>query len=104
MQIINRGKLVGLVYKRLNGTIPKIVINDVISIIIDRFTDDMLDNKTFSIYNFGTFSPCTDDGHIGFNISTRLMQFVKPYRRIRFAAHFVFVEKINQRLNKFKKG
>lgn len=104
MKTINKTKLIHLIYKRLNGVISKMIIGDIIIIVVDKLIDDLLNDKVFSICNFGTFTVRENKGYYSSHIITGAECFIKPKKFIFFTAHHIFLDKIMQRRDKFEKG
>lgn len=94
--------MTNLLYDRLNGTISKKSINDAISFICDYLITNVVEDKSISIINFGTFSPYIFHAHKAFNIALGKMQQVKAFRSVKFRAHSTFLNLIASRRDRFK--
>lgn len=103
MKKIDKRKITSIVYKKLNGVLPKKSIYDAITVINNSLIESIIEDKAISIYNFGTLSPYLFHGHEGMNIATGHVQSVKPFRTVKFRAHSHFFALIEQRKNKFTK-
>jgi len=103
MKTVSKNKLVNIIYDRLDGTIPKLVIYDVIDIILDDFILRISNNESLSIANFGTFSSYVHSGHKGVDVSSGQEQYVKDFKYVKFIPHDSFTKFIEQRKNNFKK-
>ncbi|HVI43189.1 MAG TPA: HU family DNA-binding protein [Anaerovoracaceae bacterium] len=102
MKKIDKKKLVSLIYKRLGGALSKKSIYDAVSVINDSIIESLLDNKTVSVNNFGTFSTYLFHEHEGLNIASGDRQLVKPFRAVKFRAHSNLSALIEQRKDKFR--
>ncbi len=102
MKIINRKELSSLVYKRLNETVPKRLIYDIINIMVDDMSNKLADGESISIDNFGTLSTYLRHGHDALNVSTNSVEYVHPRRNIRLIAHSTLDALIQNRIKKFK--
>lgn len=102
MTKIDKKKLTDIIYKRLNGALAKRIIYDALIIIGDSLIMSATMNKTFSIHNFGTFSPFLYNKHKGFNISSGKMQDIKPFKTLKFRPHANFQDLVEQKKDKLK--
>jgi len=91
------------IYIRLNKTIPRIVILDIINIIYDFIVDNLKHNNAFSVKNFGTFIPYIFRGHPGFNVSSGKVEEVKPFKTVKFLPHVELTKLVKLNRNKLLK-
>lgn len=82
--------LVNNIYDKLNKTVTKLLIYDVMISVTDYIIDELSQDRTFSVNNFGTFSLCKFHAHKGFNIHTGKMQHVNGFKMVKFRPHAVF--------------
>ena len=101
-QIINRKELSSLVFNRLNKTVPKRLIYDILNIIVDDMSDKLVGGESISIDNFGTFSTYLHSGHDAMNVVSNVVEYVPARRNIRLIAHATLDGLIQNRIKKFK--
>ena len=94
--------LVNNIHNKLGKTISKLVIADVIDIICDYISEELKDNHSFSVTNFGTFSPYIHPSHDGVNIATGEMQHVDGWIGVRFHPHIVFTILLGRKKKRFR--
>ena len=93
---INKVKLTNLIAKRIEA-IPKAIINDAIGIICADLLDNIIEGKSVSISNFGTLDVHIFSGHNGTNIASGKVEYVKPFKSVKFVAHENFKYLIKQK-------
>ena len=101
---ISKEKLSDLVYKRLDRSIPKMVIYDVITVMFDYFANELFNNRAVSIKNFGTWSPFMFHEHEGINVATGVKQIVQSFRTVKFVPHTVFRKLLSISKERFEKS
>jgi nucleoid DNA-binding protein len=81
---VDREALADKMYIKVSKAIPKKIIQDAIFIICDYLADEMLEGKSISIDNFGTFSTSVETDYFGntrksfdFSISTIVEDLMK---------------------------
>lgn len=89
--LISKNKLISNVYKKLNGTIPLTVLNDVTLIVLEFMINEFKNYRPFSIKNFGTFSPFKFHEHKGIDVSTGKMRIVESFTSVKFRPHVAFL-------------
>ena len=102
MKKIDKKKMASIIRKKLNGALSRKAIYDAITIIDDSIIESLIEDKAFSVVNFGTFSPHLFHEHEGMNISKGILERVKPFRTVKFRAHANFLALVAQRKDKFK--
>ena len=91
------------IYLRLNKAIPRIVILDVINIIYDYIIDNLKQNNTFSVKNFGTFIPHIFHSHRGYNVNSSKVEEIKSFKTVKFLPHVEFSKLIKLKRSKLLK-
>jgi len=99
--IIGRKEIVDNIYRRINGAVPKSYIHDIIAVICDHIIDNLSEQLAFSVSNFGTFSVSIFHGHHGYNIASGCMQYVNPFKTIKFYPHSIFYYLAQQKKKAF---
>jgi nucleoid DNA-binding protein len=99
---ITRAKLVDTIHERMNGELSKQMLDDAILLISNHIGDALIDSGTVSVDNFGTLHAYTIKGHVGQNVATGELQYVKPKRSIMFAPHVTLTSMIDEKRNRFK--
>ena len=99
---VTKAKLVDAIHQRMNGELPKQVIDDAILLISNFIGDALVDSESVSIDNFGTLHSYTINGHVGTNIATGELQYVKPRKSVQLSPHVTFTDLINEKRNRFK--
>lgn len=100
---INVGKqqIIDNIHNRIDGTVAKDCIHDVITVICDYAMENLSDDSVFSVSNFGTLSPYLFHGHRGVNVVTGRMQNTKPFKTVRFRSHTVFKKLVTEKRERF---
>ena len=75
-----------------------------VTTICDHVIDNLSEDNAFSVQNFGTLSPYLFHGHQGFNIASGRMQYVKPFKTVRFRAPAVFKRLSIEKRERFEKA
>lgn len=98
MDKIDRSDLVERIYSRLDKALPRNIINDAISVIIDNMANKIKEDKSIYIHNFGTV-------HSYIIPSYRLPNDIitKPSVRVKFTPDENFTFLLQHRIDKFKK-
>lgn len=91
------------IYSKLNGAIPQKRIHDAINIICDSIKEDILEGKSVSVHNLGTFSPFLFHGHKGLNVATGNIENHEPFKTVKFRPHSTFSKMISERRQRFLK-
>ena len=94
--------LVDNIYHKLGKNISKLIISDIIDIICDYISEELKANRSFSIKNFGTFSPYVHPAHDGLNIDTGELQHVSSWTGVRFHPHIIFNTLLDRKRKRFK--
>ena len=102
MKTIDRKKLASLVFSRLNETVPKGLLYDIIYIVSDDLSEKLLSDESISIENFGTLSTYVIPGHNARNIYTNSIEYIEPKRSIRLIPHATLDGLIQNRIKKFR--
>lgn len=93
--------LSNIIYKKLNKIISKPKIKKSIDIIINSLADELIEKKSISIKNFGTFSPYLFKGHKSFNVNTGNFIYIDSFLNIKFRTHYSFNKIILLKKKKF---
>lgn len=100
--IISKKALVNKIYKRIGGTVIQSEILEIVNIICQYIIDNIKDDISVSIKNFGTFSLFVFHSHKGINVFTKKEQHVKSFKTVKFYPHQIFIRLTNEQKNKFK--
>ena len=101
--LLSKKDITDKIYNRLSKTTSKLVIHDVVTVICEHMESELEKDRSFSVSNFGTFSPFKFHEHEGMDISTGAMQKVESFRTVRFHPHAVFRLLLNRKRSKFEK-
>lgn len=85
--IVSKVHLARRIKKRFGGQISQRVIIEVINTIIDVMKQELLEDRTISVKNFGTLSPYIYHGHNAFNVVSGEKVYVESFRSVRFHTH-----------------
>ena len=99
---ITRTKLIDLLHKRMDGELSKQMIDDAIILISNFIADELVEAGTLSVDNFGTIHVYTINGHVGKNVATGELQYVKPKKSVMFSPHVTFKSMIDEKKPRFK--
>jgi nucleoid DNA-binding protein len=95
--------IVDKVYNKLNGTVSRLIINDVINITYDYICSELEKNRVFSVINFGTFSIFKFQEHDGLDISSGLVHKVSSFHSVKFHPHAIFRMLLSRKRKEFEK-
>jgi len=98
---INKKDLTVNIHKRLGGVVSKNQIYDVITIICDYISEELLENRSVTIKSFGTLSPYVFHGHEGMDISRGEMRYVEEFRSVKFRPHHILLRLVQRKRKKF---
>ena len=103
MTRINKSQLTDRVYKRLNGAVPKMAINDAINVIFNTLTQKITKGDPVFVDNFGLLEQKTCAGHKIMNIGSGEDEYVEEYVTVVLIPHKTLTDFIDQKRNYFKK-
>jgi nucleoid DNA-binding protein len=86
----------------MNGELSKQMIDDAVLLISNYIGDVLIESGSISIDNFGTLHTYVLKGHIGQNVSTGDMQYVRSKKNVMFAPHVTFSSMLDEKRNRFK--
>lgn len=92
------------IYNRLDGAISTKELYYVVSLITKEITDIILRQESISIKNFGTLSSYLFHGHKGFNVATRTVEYVEPFKTVKLYVHVGFKSLLQKNREKFNKS
>lgn len=98
---VTKKEIVSVIYKRYGRSLKRSIIRDAINVVCSMLEEDLLEDRSVSVKNFGTFSPYFFHGHIGYNVAHGKMQAVKAFRDIRFHPHATFLRLLELRRKSF---
>ncbi len=102
MKVINKKELTTILSEKLNNTISKKDIYHSITIICEYLLDQIKDNKSVSVDNFGTFSPFIMKGHKGYHIGTNSLHKTPSLLMVKFRPHIVLINMLKRKKDEFK--
>jgi nucleoid DNA-binding protein len=76
--------------KKINNTIPKRLLFDIIEIINNFISDEVSANRVFSVNKFGTFYQATRKPQLVWSNFYQKKVMTRPSRQVKFAKHDVF--------------
>lgn len=76
--------------KKINNTIQKRLLNDIIDLITDFISDEVSANRVFSVNKFGTFHQATVKPRLVWSRLYQRQVMTKPNRKFKFSPHVVF--------------
>ncbi len=94
-------QIVAAINKKLGKALHPQAIADAVNVVLDLLIEELINDQSFSVHNFGTFSPYMFHGHKGMNISTGEMQDVPPTRMVKFHPHVGFTTILALQREKF---
>ena len=98
----DRSDIIDKVHNRFDGEIPKLIINDAIEIICEHLSDSLVNDQSVSIHNFGTLHTFILSGHLGTNVVSGELQYVKPKKNVRFSPHVTLTKLVEEKKSFFK--
>jgi nucleoid DNA-binding protein len=102
--IINKNKLINKIYNKIGKAVYKIYINDIINIVCDYISDEIVQDRTFSVRNFGTFSPYRYRGHKAYDVTTGIVRDLSSTNSVKFRSHVGFCKLIKRKKTEFEFG
>jgi len=96
-EIVTKLSLTNSIYNKLNKSLQKKYIYDVISIIINHITKELINKNSVSIPKFGTFSIYKYHSHKGYNIQKKQMHETSSFVTVKLRPHSNFLEMIRKR-------
>jgi len=99
---ITRAKLIDSIHQRMDGELSKQMIDDAIILMFDFIADELAYAGTLSVDNFGTIHVYTINGHVGKNVVTGELQYVKPKKSVMFSPHVTFKNMLSEKKSRFK--
>lgn len=99
--MINRIKLVNLVYDRLSGEIPKQDIKKILDLILQWFNFKIVNEEHLVIPKFGSFSVYKYNSHLSRDLKGVLRK-TKEFLSVRFFAHSSFQSIIDSKKDFFR--
>jgi len=97
---IDKKTIVDNIYKHLGKTLSKNQIYDVVTVICDYLSEELIENRSVSIKNFGTLSPYMFHGHEGIDVSSGNMRYVEEFRSVKFRPHHVLWRLVKRKRKK----
>lgn len=101
---IDRSDIVNKVHDRFNGEISKLLLDDAMAIVCDFVGDSLLKDRSIHVHNFGTIHTFILSGHLGRNISSGELQYVKPKRHAKFLPHVTFSKLLEEKKDGFRQN
>lgn len=95
--------LVNNIYFKLNKSISKKYIHDVVNIISNYISEEICNDRSVSIKNFGTFSPYIFHEHMAYDVCTGMKRFIPAFKSVKFRIHSEFQAILNKRRASMKK-
>jgi nucleoid DNA-binding protein len=88
--IFGKTDIIIRINKKINHTVPKRLLFDVIEIINNFISDEVSANRTFSVTKFGTFYQATRKPYLKWSTQQQKKVMTKESRQVKFAKHDVF--------------
>jgi nucleoid DNA-binding protein len=98
---VSKKYLIARIYKKLHKAVPKLVIHDVVTAVTDYIVQELSEDRSFSVENFGTFSPYHFHSHEGLDVSSGAMQYVEGFKSVKFRPHAVYCLLLERKRKKF---
>lgn len=102
MPTISKDALAAIIYKRLNGVVPKASVYDAIGVICDGLSDSLNNGESIVVNNFGVLDTYVYHGHDGVNIASGETQYVKPFISVKFIPHDNLLTLLNRKKSRFR--
>lgn len=102
MTTINKDGLAAIICSRLNGVVSKSSIYDAINVICDELSDNLSNNESIVINNFGILDTYVHHGHDGMDISSGQVKYVEPFVNAKFIPHENLLTLLNRKKKKFR--
>lgn len=100
---IGRGDISLKIYSKLNGVVSKKYIYDAVNMICDSIKEDIVEGKSVSVQNLGTWSPYMYHGHKGLNVATGKVEEHKPFKTVKFRPHTTLSKLLEAQRDRFLK-
>lgn len=98
---VSKKVLIARIYKKLHKAVPKLVIHDVITAVTDYIVQELSEDRSFGVENFGTFSPYYFHSHEGLDVSSGAIQHVEGFKNVKFQPHAVYRLLLERKRKKF---
>lgn len=101
MAVINRSKLIDLIYKRLSGQANKQDIKQVLDAVFGWFTMQIISQEHLRIPKFGSFSVYKYKSHLARDLKGNLRK-TKEFLSVRFFSHHILQKIIDSKKETFR--
>lgn len=99
---ITKQHLIDNIYKKLGGAVSKLIIRDVITVISNYIQEEVKQDRSVSIQNFGTFSPFNFHERGGLDVYSGKPLRMKNFKSVKFSPHAVFRSLLEGKRKKFE--